>query len=236
MKHKTNGAGISQKVLVISDQSGFSRDLIARWQMQPQLPEFTALSSELWHGATSSPFDVAVAGDIRPERVPEVLKQFNHGTAPAVYVAAMGEQTHGLRRDYPRVVVIPHHDAWLDTLVLLTEEILKRAEISVHIERIEHHARASQSQAILGKYMVEMRHGFNNALTSVLGNAELLLLESATLNPGMREQLETLHSMTLRLHEMMQRFTSLELEMQCTERSVRSGDKKADSVSYAVRA
>ena len=236
MRHKTNGAGISQKVLVISDQSGFSRDLIARWQMQPQLPEFTALSSELWHGTASSPFDVAVAGDIRQERVPDVLKQFNRGIAPSVYVAAQGEQVHGLRRDYPRVVVVPHHDAWLDTLVLVTEEILKRAEISAHIDRIERYARTSQSQAALGKYMVEMRHSFNNALTSVLGNAELLMLESATLNPGMREQLETLHSMTLRLHEMMQRFTSLELEMQCAEKSARSGDQAAGSMSYAVRA
>jgi len=236
MNHRTNGAGTSQKVVVISDQGGFSRDLIARWQMQPQLPEFTALSSELWHGATSSLFDVAVAGDIRQERIPEVLKQLNRGVAPAVYVAAMGEQVHVLRRDYPRVVVVPHHDAWLDTLVLVTEEILKRAEISAHIAQIEHNARTSQSQAALGKYMVEMRHGFNNALTSVLGNAELLLLESATLNPGMREQLETLHSMTLRLHEMMQRFTSLELEMQCAEKSARSADKAAGSMPYAVRA
>jgi len=236
MRHTTNGVGLSQKVLVISDQSGFSRDLFARWQMQPHLPEFTALSSDLWHGATSSPFDVAVAGDIRPERIPDVLKQLNRGIAPSVYLAAMGEQIHGLRRDYPRVVVIPHHDAWLDTLVLVTEEILKRAEISARIEHIEHNARTSQSQATLGKYMVEMRHGFNNALTSVLGNAELLLLESATLNPGMREQLETLHSMTLRMHEMMQRFTSLELEMQCAEKSARSREKTADSISYAVRA
>src|SRR5579872_6525491 len=85
MKHKTNGTGIPQKVLVISDQSGFSRDLIARWQMQPHLPEFTALSSELWQGAVSSPFDVAVAGDIRQERVPEVLKQLNGGAAPSIY-------------------------------------------------------------------------------------------------------------------------------------------------------
>jgi signal transduction histidine kinase len=84
--------------------------------------------------------------------------------------------------------------------------------------------------------MVDMRHGFNNALTSVLGNAELLLLESATLNPSMREQLETLHSMTLRLHEMMQRFTSLEAEMRCAEKPLRCEEKSKDFMSYAVRA
>jgi len=83
--------------------------------------------------------------------------------------------------------------------------------------------------------MSEMRHSFNNALTSVLGNAELLMLQSAALEPAMREQLETLHAMTLRLHEMMQRFTSLELEMQCAEKTARS-EKNLDSLTFAARA
>jgi signal transduction histidine kinase len=236
MKQRTNGLAMPQRLLVISDQSGFSRDLVARWQMQPHLPEFTALSSELWHGSASSPFDLVVAGDIKAEITANVLKQLNRGVAPSIYVAALGEQIHVLRREYSRVTIIPHHDAWLDTLVLVAEETLKRSEICAHIERMEADSRAKQAQATLGKYMVEMRHSFNNALTSVLGNAELLLLESAILNPNMREQLETLHSMTLRLHEMMQRFTSLELEMQCAERSLRSADAPAESSAYAVRA
>ena len=233
MKPRSNGAGISPKLLVISDQGGFSRDVIARWQMQQHVPEFTALSSDLWHGTASAAFDVAIAGDLRPERKGEILAQLHRSVAPVVYVTATGESVHAMRRDYPKVITIPRHDAWLDTLVLVSEEILKRSEISSHIDRIEQNARSSQRYAALGKYMVETRHNFNNALTSVLGNAELLLLESARLTPGMREQLETLHSMTLRLHEMMQRFTSLEWEMQCAEKSARS-DKAVDSISYVA--
>lgn len=234
MTRKSNGMAVPQRLLLISDHSGFSRDLIARWQMQPHVPEFTALSSDLLRGATSSPFDAAIVGDIRPERSSEVLAQLNRGAAPAVYVTAAGELAHALRRDYSRLIIVPRHDAWLDTLVLLAEEILKRAEISVHIDRLEQNARAHHKHATLGKYMVETRHDFNNALTSVLGNAELLLLESAVLSSGMREQLETVHSMTLRLHEMMQRFTSLEMEMQCAERSARS-EKAVYSLSHAAR-
>jgi signal transduction histidine kinase len=221
MKQRTNGAVVPQKLLLISDQGGFSRDVIARWQMQPHLPEFTALSSDLWQAVTSSSFDLAIVGDLRAGRSVEVLAQLNRSLAPAVYVAAVGESAHVLRREYPRLIVVPRHDAWLDTLVLLADEILKRVEVAAHIERVEQNARATETNATLGRYMVEMRHSFNNALTSVLGNAELLLLETAALSPGMREQLETLHAMTLRLYEMMQRFTSLELEMQCAERSAR---------------
>lgn len=231
MKQRTNGAVVPQKLLLISDQGGFSRDVIARWQMQPHLPEFTALSSDLWQAVTSSSFDLAIAGDLRGGRSVEVLAQLNRSLAPAVYVATVGESVHVLRREYPRLIVVPRHDAWLDTLVLLADEILKRVEVAAHIERVEQNARATETNATLGRYMVEMRHSFNNALTSVLGNAELLLLETAALSPGMREQLETLHVMTLRLYEMMQRFTSLELEMQCAERSA----QPERSHSFAAR-
>ncbi|HJX01355.1 MAG TPA: hypothetical protein VJ453_14375 [Terriglobales bacterium] len=233
MKQRTNGVSLPQRVLVSSDQSGFSRDLIARWQMQPHVPEFTALSSDLLRAGASAPFELAIVGDVSPEKVPAMLSQVNRATFPVVYVARSGESVHSLRRDHPRVIVVARHDAWLDTVVLLAEEILKRAEICVYIDRLEQSARANHTSATLGRYMVEMRHGFNNALTSVLGNAELLLLESATLSPSMRDQLETLHVMSLRLHEMMQRFTSLEVEMQCTEKSGHS-DKEANSASYAA--
>jgi len=223
------------RVLVISDQAGFFRDLVARWQMQSQVPEFTAVNSELLRSTSSSAFEIVIAGDLQPSRLNEVRGLLNRGAAPAVYVSAAGESVHGLRREYPRLTVIPRHVAWLDTLVLVTEEILKRREISAHIQRLEQSARAQEAHATLGKYMSEMRHGFNNALTSVLGNAELLMLQSATLQPAMREQLETLHAMTLRLHEMMQRFTSLELEMQCAEKTARS-EKNLDSLTFAARA
>ena len=219
MMHKSNGMGAPRRLLVISDQSGFSRDLIARWQTQPQVPEFTALTSDLLRTTGSAPFEMAIAGDLHPERSSEVLMQLNRSTTPAIYLAGPIESSQSIRRDYPRLTVVSRHDAWLDSMVLLAEEILKRVEITAQMERVEQIARASHKHATLGKYMVESRHGFNNALTSVLGNAELLLLESSALSEGMREQLETLHSMTLRLHEMMQRFTSLEMEMQCAERS-----------------
>ena len=234
MKQRSNGTTVPQKVLVSSDLNGFSRDLIARWQMQPQVPEFTALRSDLLRGSASLPFDVAIAGDVRPERTAPVLAHLNQSPIPTVYVASVGEPIHTLRRDYPRVIVVSRHDAWLDTVVLLTEEILRRAELSAHMTRVEEGARVGQKLATLGRYMVEMRHSFNNALTSVLGNAELLLLETSTLKPSMRDQLETLHAMTLRLHEMMQRFTSLEVEMQCAEKTSRS-EKGLDSISYATR-
>jgi signal transduction histidine kinase len=61
--------------------------------------------------------------------------------------------------------------------------------------------------------MLDMRHSLNNALTSVLGNSELLLLEPGTLSSDVRDQIDTIHTMALRMHEILQRFSSLEAEM-----------------------
>jgi signal transduction histidine kinase len=66
--------------------------------------------------------------------------------------------------------------------------------------------------ATLGQYIIDMRHNMNNALTSVLGNAELLLLEPGAFSAGVRSQLDTIRNMALRLHEILQRFSSLEKE------------------------
>jgi hypothetical protein len=53
----------------------------------------------------------------------------------------------------------------------------------------------------------------NNALTSVLGNSDLLLLEPGTFSAPARAQIETIRNMSLRIHEILQRFSSLEKEM-----------------------
>jgi hypothetical protein len=72
--------------------------------------------------------------------------------------------------------------------------------------------------------MVEMRTNVNNALTTILGNAELLAHE-----PGLPAtavaQADALRNMALRLHEIFQRFSSLEKELTVAARE--SGKKAA---------
>ncbi len=65
--------------------------------------------------------------------------------------------------------------------------------------------------------MLEMRPNINNALTSVLGNADLLMAEPEPVMNETRNQIRTMHSMALRLNEIMQRFSSLASEMRLDE-------------------
>jgi signal transduction histidine kinase len=86
-----------------------------------------------------------------------------------------------------------------------------------HAQQAEQSAAVVQRQAALGRYMLEMRHSLNNALTSVLGNSELLLLEPGAFSGSVREQIEIIRNMSLRMHEIIQRFSSLESEMKVAE-------------------
>jgi hypothetical protein len=70
--------------------------------------------------------------------------------------------------------------------------------------------------------MVEMYHTVNNALTSVLGNAELLLLEPGLPAPVLA-QADTIRNMALRLHEVFQRFSSIEKELNVVARESGKG-------------
>ena len=85
----------------------------------------------------------------------------------------------------------------------------------------------------LGRYMLEMRHTLNNTLTSVLGNSELLLLEPGSLSAGARSQIETIRNMSLRMHEILQRFSSLEKEFTVVDRQA---EKESGAKSQAAAA
>jgi hypothetical protein len=53
----------------------------------------------------------------------------------------------------------------------------------------------------------------------VLGNAELMLLEPGTFSAEVRDQLATIHTMALRIHDIVQRFSSMESEMKFAAKS-----------------
>lgn len=200
-------------VLIISDEADFSRRVTARWQMERNVPTFTLLSGELWPRFAADVFGVAIVGELRRDLLSVVLEPL-HSTGQPIFFVCQDPATAQLVRDrWPRVAILRTSEHWLETLVLAASE-------AVHRSRSESRARVAEAacatldrQATLGRYMLEMRHNLNNALTSVLGNSDLLLLEPGSLSAQTRAQIETIRNMTLRIHEIMQRFSSLEKEM-----------------------
>ncbi|HET9307697.1 MAG TPA: hypothetical protein VFO46_16885 [Candidatus Sulfotelmatobacter sp.] len=200
-------------VLIISDEADFSRRITARWQMERNVPTFTLLSGELWPRFAVDIFDVAIVGPLRRDLLSVVLEPLHSTSQPVFCVCHDAATAQLVHERWPRISILRPSEHWLETLVIAAAE-------AVHRSRAESRARAAElacstleRQAMLGRYMLEMRHSLNNALTSVLGNSDLLLLEPGSFSAQTRAQIETIRNMALRIHEVLQRFSSLEKEM-----------------------
>lgn len=199
-------------VLVISDDVGFSRQLTARWQAERHVPTFTVLSGDLWP-RTIDDFEVAIVGPLRRELLSVIIEPLHSTLQPLFCVCEDASTATLVRERWPRTSVLRCDENWLDVLILAAGEAVHRATAEGRARAAEQNCTMLERQATLGRYMVEMRHGLNNALTSLLGNSDLLLLEPGALSAQARGQIETIRNMTLRIHEVMQRFSSLEKEM-----------------------
>ncbi|MGO9088527.1 MAG: hypothetical protein ACLP6G_14115 [Terriglobales bacterium] len=200
-------------VLIISDEADFSRRITARWQMERTLPTFTLLSGELWPRFAVDVFDVAIVGELRRDMLSVVLEPLNSAGQPVFCVCQNAATAQLIRERWPRISILRPSEHWLETLVLAASEAVHRSRAESRARAAEFSCAALDRQATLGRYMLGMRHSLNNALTSVLGNSDLLLLEPGSLSAQTRAQIETIRNMTLRIHEIMQRFSSLEKEM-----------------------
>lgn len=209
-------------VLIVAQDPAAARDLVSRWQAEPIVPSFTLLSTDFPRIDGLGPFDLAIIQAEEAES--RSWRQAVDSMAETVLLIAQRSHNGAARRD----VFVPRTGDWLNTTILVGTEMLARVEWMRRFRKLEMSATDAGRQATLGQYMLDTRHAFNNALTSVLGNAELMMLNVDALPSESREQVETIHEMALKLYEMMQRFASLEAEMRVDEReNVRSAPRLA---------
>lgn len=214
---------LQSNVLIISDDPEFARAIPARWQSERHVPAITLLSSDVWHPGADSECDLFIVGAVANGKIVSILSALNDFSGAAtIHVTEDERDIPALRGRFPNLLFVARHDGWMTTLILLSAEILRRVEAIGRAQRAERLAFESANQAILGRYMLEMRPNVNNALTSVIGNADLLLLEPGQTPNETREQIKTIHTMALRLNEVMQRFSSLASEMRAAEKESHS--------------
>ncbi len=204
-------------VAILSDEAEFGRLLTACWQAERQAPDITVLNSDLWREQEAPAHDLVVIGPVREEKLTSVLRSLDPSTAVILCAPADSREFGKLRAKYPRLVHIPLREDWAQTLLLVAGESLRRTEAMRSARHAERLAAKNENHATLGRYMMEMKHSVSNALTSMLGNAELLLLEPGQLSSQSLAQIKTIHSMALRINEIMKRFSSLAGEMREAE-------------------
>jgi len=205
-------------VLIISDDPEFSRVITSRWQAERTVPAFTLMSSDVCLGFDPDNFQLAIAGRVRPRALSVVLEAMDAAGKRVLFLAEDGRTAQSVRDRWPGILVLKQEEKWLDMLIPLAGEAVHRAIAEARATRVEQSNALLERQATLGRYMLEMRHTFNNTLTALLGNSELLLLEPGSLSAAARSQIETIRNMALRMHEILQRFSSLEKELTVVER------------------
>ena len=217
-------------VLIICDQAEFSGAIVSCWQGERNSPSLSVVNSSRCGDGLVGNFDLAIAGRLKPQSVDAVLEFLRAAAKPVIQVL-------GLNGHFPKLtgmVRIPEIPEWPELLVTIAKLVLERERAAADQARLTEANVQLQHQASLGRYMLEMRHNLNNALTSLLGNSELMLLDTPLLDPGVRLQVETIRNMGMRMNEIMQRFSSLQKEFQLVEQQVRN--KAAAAKSAAVGA
>jgi len=224
-------------VLILSSDPAFARELSAHWPQDAVAPEFTVLEGDLFHNLIGSEYDLAVGDASTIKGFLELKQALLTATKPAILVCqAVGDSSHpqssekradSTSRNESAVIElyrVPNleGESWAVVAGLVGREILRRLRADARARQAEAEFADAQSEATLGRFMVEMRHNMNNALTSVIGNAELLTLEPG-LPSNVIAQADTIRNMALRMHEILQRFSSIEKELSVV---ARESDKK----------
>lgn len=205
-------------ILIVSDDPSFSSAVTARWQKERLAPAFVLMGGELCLDLRSDTFDMAIAGSVNPGILEKVLHALEATGNPAILVSeSMGESGQRLHEKL-RIIQKNTSESWLNMLMQLAPEMLSRRNAQLLCRQLQHTCSSLQHQAELGNYIIGVRHSLNNALTSILGNSELLLLDCESMPKPAQSQLESVRNMALRIHEILQRFSSMEKELRVTEK------------------
>jgi signal transduction histidine kinase len=221
--------------LILTDDTEFARLLSTCWQMERQLPGLSVVTSDLWKHGISAGSDLVVIGPLKQHRPAEILASLSPSTAVILCAASDPKELTRLRKRYPRLLHVPLREDWTQVVLLVAGESLRRTEALRLAKQAEQRAAQNANDAILGRYMMDMKHSVNNAMTSLLGNAELLLLEPGELSAQSLSQIKTIHTMALRINEVMQRFSSLATEMREVETPSQAETEEAAATLFPRR-
>lgn len=208
-------------VVIVTDEPEFSAALTRRWLTERIVPSFTLAESTCSSEFRRGQFDLAIVGGVGPQLLSPILDLLKVSRKPLIHVS---RSTNCSQRE---VISVPEVQEWPDLVITLATQIFGRARAEEEISLLARKNAQLERQAALGRYMLDVRHNLNNALTSILGNSDLLLLDASPLELAQRTQIETIHNTAMRLNEIMQRFSSLQKEMQLVEQQSKKLAKNA---------
>ena len=168
-------------VLIISDDADFSRVVMDRWQGERNAPAFTLMSGDICRDLAGDGFDMAIVGAVRPEVLSAVFNSLGPAGNPVLFVPATVHRRTAASCRRVSLSCGSRKAGWM-RWCWSPRKSCGTAQTRARAHRAEEAGKALERQAALGRYMLDVRHTLNNALTSVMGNSELLLLEPESLS------------------------------------------------------
>jgi hypothetical protein len=204
------------QILVVSDDTEFVRALSACGQKEGHSPSMTAVSTYVSGQADTSGCLLVVVGPLREGVAPPLPPALRLDLT----VCAVGDlgSLASVRAKHADWLLVPESPGWPEALLSLAREVWRRTAAEKRACEAELASHEQQRFGVLGRSLLAARPGMVNALTSLIGNADLILLEEEALPSECREQVRTMRTMALRLNEMVQRLSSLESEMELSDR------------------
>jgi signal transduction histidine kinase len=207
------------RILIITDENDFLGALTASWARERNMPVLVRKSAA---ECAVEKFDLAIVGALYgpPNSALDALRETGK---PVIYLSRVNG-------DLPKasgVVSLPEVPGWPALVITVADQILERERALAEVTKLQEANSRLERHEQLGQYMTDMRHNYNNALTSILGNCDLILLDAHQLSSTTKAQVETIRNMAMRLNEVLQRFSSLQKEMQLLEQQRKAVAKGA---------
>jgi hypothetical protein len=206
----------SGQILIVSDDTEFVRAVSVRLRSQEFAPAITALTLNICEQANPAGYALIIVGPMR--NMTDVSAVLSLRLDSAVCAVGDLESLSTVRTRHADWLLLPEYPGWIDVLVSMAREVLRRTAAEGRARDAERLTVSQQRFGILGRSLMEARPGMVNALTSLLGNADLLLLSEYPIPHECREQVRTIHTMALRMKEIVQRLASVESEMELSDR------------------
>ncbi|MBV8208374.1 MAG: hypothetical protein JO041_16435 [Acidobacteria bacterium] len=208
-------------VLLISDDRNFAPELISAWQRCGPAPDFVCMTGEVPAGEGTSSFSLAIIGPVNAARAEAALERLARVARPVILVTRDPQVLTMARTSAAAPISIRRLGDWRSAVVRCAAACLGHAPEPSRFA--DDHS--GQRELLLGRCLVETRHALNNALTSIIGNAELMLAGTQDLPQEIRENAATIYEMSLELHAMFRHMAALESEWQREHQAEDAGEE-----------
>ncbi len=213
-----------EKVLIVSEDPEFIAALLRSWQGAGSVPEYQVVEPDApceWQVSCVAVLD----GAKLPSRLPADI--------PMVITVTGGELTPVSVEADRRIVRLQRDTGWTEIAAALALECVLREQALQRGDELEERLSRTERFSALGRFIAGHQHDMANALTGLMGHAELLMTER-DISQEVRHKVGTIHAMSLRIHDVLQKLSSLDRDLRVAERQATK--KKLDEPSARAAA